>query len=220
MKESEGKNMKLKHMIVMGMLCMTAIITACGTEKKEAADREEMAKNTQKDDVAEQHTEKDIEEETLLPDIYQVPGYELYLNVPDLHQIESGYTEVFYEAGVKYVTFSCIQVEAARNAKEAFEIVYLPFVNSMSGLDIINELGEMTEETMTINGIEVYSFEGLLNCGSNPVYDAYIKGYSFVYEEMPCAIIGVVMDEKQPQEQIAAVKEFVDAMIVTVREER
>lgn len=214
----------MKRILLIGMIAMAVLSCACGQEVGSGTVETGKAEETEKYEIieTEQVTEMviEVEEDALLPNVYEVPGYSIYVDVPDMHPIESGFTQVYYEDQVKYVTFSCIQVESAQDENEAFEKTFKPFVNSMSGLDIINQLGEVEDENITINGINVYSFEGLLNCGSNPVYDAYIKGYSFVYDGMPCAIIGVVMDETQPQEQIDAVKEIVDAMILTVRSEQ
>lgn len=216
--------MKIKKVLLMGMIGMVTLACACGnTQQKEHVESgktEVTEKNTQKEEEQVEEEIVESEENTLLPNVYRVPAYDIYVNVPDMHSMEEGFTQVYYEDAVKYVTFTCDRIETATDAENAFEVAYETFVSNMFGLDIINQLGEISGENIVVNDISVYSFEGLMNCGSNPVYDAYIKGYSFIYEDMPCAIIGVVMDDTQPQEQIDAVKELVDAMILTVRSEK
>lgn len=215
--------MKLEKRIIVGLSLVTFLFCGCkekGSEvpEKTELERTETAASEQKVEQEEPVTQD--KEETLLTDTYKVPGQAIYVDVPDMHPIESGFTQVYFEDLVKYVTFTCIQVETAQDEKEAFGKVFGPFINSMSGLDIINHLGEITGENLTVNGLDVYFFEGKLNCGTNPVYDAYIRGYSFICEGMPCALIGVVMDEEQSEEEIEAVKELVDAMMDTVRSKR
>ena len=216
--------MKMKKVLLMGMICMVTLVNACGKGSENASVEPENIETTERSTQKEQEqvVEEVVESEenALLPNVYRVPAYEIYVNVPDMHSMEEGFTQVYYEDAVKYITFTCDRIETATDAENAFEVAYETFVSNMFGLDTINQLNEVSGEMTEINGITVYAFEGTLNCGFDPIYDAYMKGYSFIYQDMPCAIIGVVKDSEQPQEQIDAVKELVDAMILTVRSEK
>ena len=57
-------------------------------------------------------------------------------------------------------------------------------------------------------------FEGVADAG---YYEAYVCGYSFVYQGFPCSIIGVVIENEQTNEQKQLVKQIVDEMMKTVR---
>jgi len=217
----------MKKRIVSLLMLVTLIFTcACGgnTEAADTPEVNQQEEENNKDEVSEKQeievVESEKEEDSLLPNTYKVPGWDIYVNAPGMHPIESGFTQIWYEDEVKYATFSCIQVASAADEKEAFDIVFERFIRNMDGYDTINEMGELTEEYLEINGIKVYSFEGTMDCGTAKHYTSYVKGYSFVYEGMPCAIIGAVKDREQPQEQIDAIKEIVDAMILTVRSEQ
>lgn len=215
---------KKRYFILLIAISTMLFFSACGGKREEEVnvtiEKIDETPIVQVDNDASNEIIKEENESIVLGNTYKVPLKELYIDIPNMKQIEAGYTEVFYERNVKYITFTCLKTATATDEKDALKVVFDELKLNMSGLDIINHMGEITEEYLTVNDIEVYSFEGTLNCGLEPVYDAYMKGYSFVYEDMPCAIIGVVMDETQPQEQINAVKELVDAMILTVRSEK
>ena len=88
----------------------------------------------------------------------------------------------------------------------------------------INSISITSEKTEKINGLEVYRFEGTMNCrkpdDTSSNYDAYVVGYSFVINGVPCSIIGSVQDVKQEQSMIKEMKATVEAMIKTVRNNR
>ena len=207
--------------IVLLMAMFLIFCCACGS--KNDVSEESKTPNSESTQLTSQIEEKEEEkeelgEDSILVGTYKVPLKEMYIDIPDMHYIENGYTKAWFEDQVKYATFTFLRDEIAEDEMKAFELTFESFKKNMTaGLHTVNGLGEITAESTTINGINVYSFEGVVNCGTNPAYDAYVRGYSFIYDEMPCSIIGVVMDEEQPQDQIDAIKEIVDAMILTVR---
>lgn len=82
----------------------------------------------------------------------------------------------------------------------------------------IDELKVKTDETVTINGIEMYKFEGELECHYDTRrYELYTIGYSFVMDGIPCSIEGTVLNETQPQDMIDNVRDTVNVMAQTVR---
>lgn len=215
--------MKLKRILIVSIFCIAILVSACGTNKMEEHNAVGVVETTEKEVVteSEKNTEnvREAEGNLLLSGVFEVPGTTICVDVPDMQTIESGFTEIYFQEDVKYVTFTCVRTESVDDAENALAISINSVINGMSGLHHLNELIEVTGEIVTINDIETYAFEGKFNCGRFEVYDAYVAGYSFIFEDKPCAIIGVVMDVAQPQEQIDAVKELVDAMILTVRSE-
>lgn len=152
----------------------------------------------------------------LLVGTMKIPGKEIYFDTPELHYIESGYVHIYVENYDKYVAFvRAGNNDVATSAKDVMNYTFQRFIDGVSNCDSLYELGEITEKNTTINGIDVYSFEGEIST-DNDLYE-YIKGYTFVFEGLPCAIYGVVMDENQPQEDIDYISEVVDEMMKSVR---
>ena len=75
------------------------------------------------------------------------------------------------------------------------------------------------DEETTINGIDMYLFEGTINYGTDTKFDGYAKGCAFVLDGIPCEIVGSVIDKSQSQELIDEISEIVDEMTQTVRSE-
>ena len=84
----------------------------------------------------------------------------------------------------------------------------------------VNSLTVKNDSTETVNGVEVYKYEGTVNCGKDTIYDAYVIGYSFIMDGVPCTITGSVIDQAQSQDMIDEIKATVEAMIKTLRSER
>ena len=141
-----------------------------------------------------------ITENQLIPNVYEVALKNIAINVPNWQMIEQGYTDVFIIKGKKYVAVTC--------SRDSEGIAASSYVNS---------LNVEKEKTETINGIQVYRYEGTMNCGHDTIYDAYAVGYSFVMDGVACNVTGSVIDYDQPQEEIDAMRELVDAMIQTLR---
>lgn len=145
----------------------------------------------------------------------KVPLKNIYFDTPDMHYMESGYADIYLENYDKYVVFMCGFDKVANSTEESHDLLFPMFIDSVSTCDNLHELGKITEKNTTINGIDVYSFEGEILSDDN--LNEYIKGYTFVFEGLPCAIYGVVMDENQPQEDIDYISEVVDEMMKSVR---
>ena len=91
-----------------------------------------------------------------------------------------------------------------------------------------NQLNVIKDSYVTINGIDMYQYEGTLRCSTdnfdleNPEKqrEIYAKGYSFIMDGVPCTVIGGVLGEEQNQSDIDEVSEIIDAMIKTLRSEK
>ncbi len=228
-----------KKLLLPLLLCMVLFCIACG--KEAGADTTTPVTGGQTDDETVVTDTSDTEDEVVSTEEENKSSIELsqickrktsegdmYINVPDWQEVEKGYTRVYKVGGGiggnYYVAWTIERGETASTAKEAYPLAFDCFKESVSSYGHPNSLTIESEEEMTINGLDVYRFQGILNCKfdsetSNPEY-MYAVGYSFVWYETPCMIIGVVQDEDQHQEFIDTVTEAVDAMIYTVRSEK
>lgn len=155
----------------------------------------------------------------ILVGTYKVPLQKIYVDVPAFNLIEEGYTRIFWDSGIKYVTFTCLYEETADSVMTAHKKAIEKFMLNVADHHHVKEIGKLDDKTVTINGIETYCYEGKISCGTGNMYDAYIYGYSFVVNGFPCSVIGVVKDESQPEAEKKLVKELVDEMMKTVRYE-
>ena len=155
----------------------------------------------------------------LLSGTYKVPAENIYVDVPQMKEIESGYSVVFLDLDEKYLTFPCMPESSATDCNDALEQTVNLFKANIRNYHRVNELGEVTKENVTVSGIEACKIEGSVSAGRDPVYDAYFYGYAFVYNGLPCAIYGSVINEGQPEQAKEIVKEYADAMMQTVRSE-
>lgn len=203
----------LSLVIIVGMC-------ACGSEKPN--DNKDKAnanvENIQKETEDEKEEKK--EENKLLSGVYQVPLEEVYIDTPAFNMIESGYSTLFMINDLKYVAFTCLYNEVGTSGEDAFQETFNKLKDNLRGYHQINELNEVEENNVNVNGIETYCIKGIVNCGTENKYDAYIYGYSFVFGGYPCSIIGVVEDKTQTQDDIDNITEIVDAMMKSVRSEK
>ncbi len=153
----------------------------------------------------------------LLAGTYKVPLHDIYVDIPNYNLIEEGYTRLFFESGQKYVTFTCLYEEVCDNITTAHEKTIDIFMKSVYDHHFVNNVEVRNDTTVMVNNIETYQYEGIVVAGREELYDAYLYGYSFVFEGFPCSIVGVVIDREQPEEEQQLVKEIVDEMMKSVR---
>lgn len=171
-------------------------------------------------DDSSNESQKQYESKELLPYTYNVPLKNIYVDVPNYQEIEEGYTRVFIVHEKKYVTFTSVFNAQATDAIDAYNKSFDAFCISMQNYEGgPKSFNIITDQTMTINGIDVYFFEGMIHYGEENPYDAYGIGYSFIMDGIPCAIIGSVTDKDQPEELKEEIKAVVNAMMFSVRSE-
>lgn len=175
--------------------------------------------NTSKSE--EKSNKKTNNNSSILSDItYKVPMENVYMNVPNWQSIEEGLTQVYIVQPSKYVaiTGNWKAKSKASSVQEAHKICFDKFKTNMDNYQGgVNSLTISKNEEGTINGIKMYKFEGTINYGKSNVYDGYAIGYSFILDDVPCEIIGSVIDKSQSEQLIKEVKDTVNEMIKTVR---
>lgn len=151
----------------------------------------------------------------LLSYTYEVPGTEFTIDMPDYHFIEHGFSTFLMDGGRKYVAFNCLFTEETDSVDVAHERTIEIFEVNVTSHDTLREVNNVTGENVTVNGIDAYRFEGTSDSGH---YNAYTYGYSFVYQNTACSLIGVVNDESQLESEKETIKAVVDAMLVSVKD--
>lgn len=152
--------------------------------------------------------------------IYQVPAEKIYVNVPDYNyqEIEQGFTKMFVIGRELNVAITSDDTIKTTTLEQAHKEIFNDYTQNLQNYAKIDELKVKTDETVTINGIEMYKFEGELECHYDTRrYELYTIGYSFVMDGIPCSIEGTVLNETQPQDMIDNVRDTVNVMAQTVR---
>lgn len=210
----------MKKKILLGLMCgvlIVGITTGCGNSKNnDDVDTNNPTENKEqvKDDT------NNNTDSSLLSGTYKVPLKNIYVDVPNYQEIEQAFTELFIVHDLKYVAFTHAQMSTANSSKQAHEEAFKDFTINMQNYEGgINSINITKSEEIKVNGIDVYSFEGTINYGTDTKFDGYAKGYSFILDGVPCEIIGSVIDKKQDPSTIKEISSVVDAMIKTLRTE-
>lgn len=153
-----------------------------------------------------------------LTEIYNVPAINIYMNVPDYQKIESNRSQLFVIGRQINIAVTANWKIQGTTVEQAHADIFKDYVRNLQNYAHIDELKIEKDSKLTINGIEMYKFEGKLACHAETGnYELYTIGYSFVMDGIPCSIEGTVLDESQPENMINQVKDTVNAMAQTVR---
>ena len=151
---------------------------------------------------------------------YKVPLRNIYVDVPNYQEIEQCYTELFIIHDSRYVSLTSAFDDVASTPKEAHKVTFKKLIQNMQNYEGgINGINITKDEETTINGIDMYLFEGTINYGTDTKFDGYAKGCAFVLDGIPCEIVGSVIDKSQSQALIDEISNIVDEMTQTVRSE-
>lgn len=210
------------------LLCLITVIflllsmTACGNSTQEENNNPSVNNSqSQTTNSEETNNEKDDDSNKItFTYSYKVPGKNIVIDVPNYQEMEKGFTQLYILHGEKYVAVTAAKNSTATELSVAHEDAFEKFKENIQNYSYVNSLTVTQDATETINGIEVYKYEGTMNCGKDTIYDAYVIGYSFVMDGVPCTVTGSVINQEQPADMIAEMKATVEAMIKTLRSER
>ncbi len=208
----------MKRIILISLYFIMAIsLFACGSnnENKNIESSEMNIKNT----VQNSTTTDNIKTSNVnLTKIYNVPTYNIYMNVPDYQKIESNRSQLFVIGRQINIAVTANWKIQGTTVEQAHADIFKDYVRNLQNYAHIDELKIEKDSKLTINGIEMYKFEGKLACHAETGnYELYTIGYSFVMDGIPCSIEGTVLDESQPEDMINQVKDTVNAIAQTVR---
>lgn len=225
--------MKKGIALLLAMVIAGTCLTACnGKDKQTGNGKGELTEvnSNQTDKTAETTKDEAESEETEKNELFRdyphrIAGVStdgIYIDVPNWHEIEKGYTYVFILSGVEYVAVTWDPAlrddeSIISSLSTVHDSMFEDFVNSIQNYSYVTSLTVTSESTETINGMEVYRYEGILNTDDSKIKEVYAIGYSFVFEGMPINVTGSVIDEAQEQEMIDELRTIVEAMIPTIR---
>ena len=155
---------------------------------------------------------------------YQVPLNAIYIELPapPYHLVEMGYTKAAFIYGEQCISITGNKSSQATALEEAQNDNIKKYAVGVDNQMHIESLTVAEDEYITINGIEMYRFEGEFNCTRTAgSYKQYAVGYTFIMDGVPCSLIGTVMNKYEEQSDSVKkdVEEKVDALIQTLRSE-
>lgn len=155
---------------------------------------------------------------------YNVPLSKIYIELPapPYHLVEMGYTKAAFIYGEQCISITGNKSSQATTLEQAQDDNIKKYAGGVDNQMHIDSLTVSEDEYITINGIEMYRFEGEFNCTRTAgPYTQYAVGYTFIMDGVPCSLIGTVMNrfEEQPDSVKKDVEEKVDALIQTLRSE-
>lgn len=157
-------------------------------------------------------------QEGQLSKIYKVPQKLIYINAPSTYEeTQNGYSKIYFIKNKKYIAITAEKSMETTELAKAQDIVFSKLKENVKDFTYINNLDIEQEKIEKINEIEMYRYEGKLICGRTVKASAYIVGYTFIVDKIPCNITGVVMEKEQSDQNIQEIKTLVDEMARTVR---
>lgn len=133
--------------------------------------------------------------------------------------MQNGFLQLFSNNDDIIIDVESLWLVKGSILEQAQKDVVNKYIGAMENYAKIDNLSIEKDEYVTINGIDMYKFEGKLNCTSEiGDYDLYTIGYTFIMDGIPCCVQGTVYNEDQPEEMINTTRDTVNAMIKTLRD--
>lgn len=209
----------MKKFTVIGLCVFMAVsLAACGKNVENSDKTNETVTETNVQDK--NSTKEEASQTTVnLTKVYRVPvNKKIYVNVPDYQEIESGFTKLYVVGRQINIAITADDTIKETALEQAHQAIFKDYVKNMQNYATIDELKIEKDSKGTVNGTEMYKFEGKLACHAETGnYELYTIGYSFVMDGIPCSIEGTVLDESQSEDMINQVRDTVNAMAQTVR---
>ena len=233
-----------KYVLLFMLVCLATSFIACGQDEVSEVENDnqdvilgdEQASNSfdDKDEDVSIKKENDIETETICVG-------EKYFDYPATHTSEDLFTNDFFMLEDEIILG--ISYDSGEEFNDSLEKV-IDYVNKgkfteaasrLAGGGPAANLGEdivaKTSEKVTVNGIDCMKFTGsTLNKSTNAdlnseelydaEWDAYVYGYAFLVNNVSYAVIGIVTPEEQEQSMIDEMKQQVDDIMASIRDER
>lgn len=202
----------------------TTIILVNNSSKNETPDdtiieiTEDKNESTKKDNTSSKSDPTVVDGIELDGGIYDVPTYDIYIDIPNYHLVQNGFLQLFSNNDDIIIDVESLWLVKGSILEQAQKDVVNKYIGAMENYAKIDNLSIEKDEYVTINGIDMYKFEGKLNCHAETgKYDLYTIGYTFIMDGMPCCVQGTVYNEDQLEEMINTTRDTVNAMIKTLR---
>lgn len=201
-------------------------LSGCGNSEKETKEPQtSVVENSQ-------NNEQERENIGFNTETYQVPVNAIYIELPasPYHLVEMGYTKAAFIYGEQCISITGNKSSQATTLEQAQNDNIKKYAVGVDNQMHIESLTVAEDEYITINGIEMYRFEGEFNCYNETIiggqaertpYTQYAVGYTFIMDGVPCSLIGTVLNRfnDKPDSVKKDVEEKVDALIKTLRSE-
>lgn len=209
----------MKKFTVIGLCVFMAVsLAACGKNVENSDKNNTTVTETNVQDKNNTKKEEASQIAVNLTKTYRIPAKKIYVNVPDYQEIESGFTKLYVVGRQINIAITADDTIKETALEQAHKAIFKDYVKNMQNYATIDELKIEKDSKVTVNGTEMYKFEGKLACHAETGnYELYTIGYSFVMDGIPCSIEGTVLDESQPEDMINQVRDTVNAMAQTVR---
>lgn len=206
-----------KFIVICISIVTTLTIVACGNNGN-ADNLENSITKIENTETNSNITNETANFNNALTKIYNIPTRNIYMNVPDYQRIESNRSQLFVIGRQINIAVTANWKIQGTTVEQAQEDIFRDYKENLHAWAPIDELKIEQDSKVTINGTEMYKFEGKLAChGEAGNYELYTIGYSFVMDGIPCSIEGTVLDKSQPQDMIDNVRDTINAMAQTVR---
>lgn len=206
-----------KFIVICISIVTTLTIVACGNNGN-ADNLENSITKIENTETNSNITNETANFNNALTKIYNIPTRNIYMNVPDYQRIESNRSQLFVIGRQINIAVTANWRIQGTTVEQAQEDIFRDYKENLHDWAPIDELKIEQDSKVTINGTEMYKFEGKLAChGEAGNYELYTIGYSFVMDGIPCSIEGTVLDKSQPQDMIDNVRDTINAMAQTVR---
>lgn len=220
----KGRN-KMKRKITAILCCGAMLLSLCACSESAGKNSGENKNNTSSVVDSVPTTTADNQEDQTVVDgvelgggIHKVPTYDIYIRVPNYHPKENGFNYLLSDNDDIIIAIASLFLEKGTTLEQAYKDIVDNYILEMDNYAKIDKLTIEKDENVTINGIDMYKFEGKLNCHAETGnYDLYTIGYTFIMDGIPCCVQGTVYNEDQPEEMINTTRDTVNAMIKTLR---
>lgn len=214
--------MMKKMMCLLLCVIMLVSLAACGSkpsQEDETVSAPDAAVETspKAETAAAEESRAQEDEETY---VYQVPMEEIYCNYPaKLTYFTQSYTQLLF-TGKDALVGLCFSFENYTGSlDEVYNFLMPHFLDDASTSSRCTLFGAEyqlnSSESVTVNGLDSCKFDVTVTCEEG--WDCHVYGYSFVFDGIAYAVIGLVSTEEQASDMIEEYDGLVDQIAATVR---
>lgn len=215
----------MKRRILSILCCGAMLLSLCACSESNSENSGENKNNTSSTvesvpatTVAEQEDQTVVDGVKLDGGTYDVPTFDIYIDIPNYHPVQNGFIQLFSDNDDVIIDVESLWSTKGSTLDQAQKDVVNKYIQAMENYAKIDNLTVEKDENLTVNGIDMYKFEGKLNCHAETGnYSLYTIGYTFIMDGIPCCVQGTVYNDDQPEEMINTTRDTVNAMIKTLR---
>lgn len=154
-----------------------------------------------------------------LTNTYKIPMHPIRFRAPGYSELENALSELFiiYDRKVVVITGDDINDRGTTLQDDHNQLMLDVNVGVENYFKFDpEELKNLKTEQKQMNGYDTIYFEGQIK-SEQVKKGAYVVGYSFIANDVPCNITGIVLDVNQSEDIKKEIQENVDAVMMTVK---